>query len=296
MGHDVAAPRPPPKVHVLTVASPRMVLAKTTAEDSRADLVARVVEASNAHGCAVLEASCSSNGLSIDVLGRDVAFSGFGSKPRLALAHLKKAAHIPDDALIVFVDAYDTAFVRGPDDIAQAVATATAEAGVKDDEAAVVFAAERWCWPKDDERARKHPPSPTPYRYLNSGAYAGRKRDVVQLLSAIGFEDADDDQERFQSAFISAPATPSPRIVLDTHCRAFQCHAGEDTGHNGIVGDAVALDDDKHVTNRVTGARPALLHANGGIIMRANMARLIAHHAWFPEPSPLVPRAPGCAR
>jgi hypothetical protein len=61
------------------------------------------------------------------------------------------------------------------------------------------------------------------------------------------------------------------RIVLDYRCELLQTHAGEDVhdGGEALQWDAVA----GRWANRMTGTRPWLFHANGGLLMKVRQGR-----------------------
>jgi hypothetical protein len=167
--------------------------------------------------------------------------------------------------------------------------------------------AERWCWPAENQHLETlFPPSPTPYRFLNSGGYVGRAMDVVEALTSANASNTDDDQGCLQRLFLAQvaatqahgeavaaqawsgshqpPASASGcdgsgevgqlqrgRIVLDYRCELLQTHAGEDVhdGGEALQWDAMA----GRWANRMTGTRPWLFHANGGLLMKVRQGR-----------------------
>ena len=83
---------------------------------------------------------------------------------------LKQAlAEMRDNDVVIFTDAYDVFFAEGTEEITRRFLSFKTEA---------LFSAERANWPN---RHLAWPPSPTPYRYICSGAFMGR----VHLLKNV---------------------------------------------------------------------------------------------------------------
>lgn len=97
-----------------------------------------------------------------------------------------------------------------------------------------------------------------PYPQLNSGAYIGYARtvkDMVEWCLKVGEKyDIRDDQALVQCFASACYKTGHYNIVVDDIDQIFatMSHAIEDYTFDGF-----------HVSNRITGKRPAILHANG---------------------------------
>ena len=116
--------------------------------------------------CRSLE-SAIRNGLDLRVLGWGVKWEGLSQKLGAALRAVEE---LPGDCPVVFTDAYDVLFTQGESAMRKAFDAIKAD---------LVFSAECGCWPQGTrDRGRtcrdEYPPSPTPYRYLNSGSWAGK--------------------------------------------------------------------------------------------------------------------------
>lgn len=219
--------------------------------------------------------------------------------------------------------AFDSFLATGADDAARALMTSTSRG-------AVLFSVERECYP-DKSLASDFPePSRGAcaaaggrYRYLNAGGYGGRASDVRSLLKAAWAEavrsgegTSADDQLLFQRRLLAQHAAGAlargdsdahadadagarddssvPSIVLDYACTIFQANAGEDV--NAATGEHVlqveiTASGGVELVNTLTGARPALVHYNGGPRMRMGALRLLQEMPfWPPRPEP-EPRA-----
>ena len=191
-------------------------------------------------------------GAQIEVLGMGVKWKGGemannpggGQKINLLRAALKK---LPPERPVMFVDGYDVVMTRH---ITEAI-----EVWERHGEP-VLFAAEPFCWP-DKAKAQHYPPAQadSPYRFLNSGGFIGRSRDLLALMRA-PVQDGDDDQAYYTERFLAAAKDASARIQLDYKCELFQCL-------NGALKD-VAVDEGRGTLyNRRFETTPCIVHANG---------------------------------
>ena len=205
------------------------------------------------------------NGVDLRVLGWGVKWEGLSQKLAAALAAVDA---LPADCVVLFTDAYDVLF-------------AASGARMREDFLALgkplVFAAECGCWPQVQRDRGKtcrdaYPPSPTPYRFLNSGAWMGRAGVAAaflrRLVETAGAEGAAfhklNDQELAAELYFSGAFGPD--LTLDFHARLFQCmHAVRDAT---LVPDCDPWPDLKErggsLVNTRTGSRPAVYHFNGG--------------------------------
>ena len=205
------------------------------------------------------------NGVDLRVLGWGVKWEGLSQKLAAALAAVDA---LPADCVVLFTDAYDVLF-------------AASGAKMRRDFLALdqplVFAGECGCWPQVQRDRGKtcrdlYPKSPTPYRYLNSGAWMGRAgvaaRFLRRLVDTAGAEGAAfhklNDQELAAELYFSGEF--GPELGLDHYARLFQCmHGVRDTT---LVPDCDPWPDlkerDGTLTNTRTESVPAVYHFNGG--------------------------------
>lgn len=112
----------------------------------------------------------------------------------------------------------------------------------------VLFSAESTCWP-NAEWADQFPETEHPYRYLNSGTFIGRIKELKEMLSTFDEDIHDDDQEFMQEQFLSNKWD----CKLDTEAYVFQCHEPE-----------ITLLDNGQLYNPRTNCCPSIYHGNGG--------------------------------
>ena len=193
-------------------------------------------------------------GVKIEVLGLGKKWQGGemannpggGQKINLLRQALKK---LPPERPVLFVDGYDVVMTRH---ITQALEVWESHGEP------VLFAAEPFCWP-EESKAAAYPPAAdgSPYRFLNSGGFIGRCRDLLALTRK-PVQDGDDDQAYYTAQFLAAAkkSQPAPAIRLDYKCELFQCL-------NGALED-VAVDEGRGALhNRRFKTSPCIIHANG---------------------------------
>ena len=227
-----------------------------------------------------LERSCSRIGLPLTVLGEGNEWKGFGTKLRLVLDHLKES---PGEAIVVFVDGFDTFFLPSARELFSRFRSFRAR---------MVFGAEIDCWPdahlsaaypppggpgapRGDERIgslRPAPPFRTPFRYLNSGCYMGYAGAIRDALEELAPGQEDDDQRLFTKYFLAH----SDIVCLDHRAWLFQNLHGLPPEHLRIEsGSRVRL------VNRLTMTDPCVLHGNGaGRSTLAKVADRLAALRW----------------
>ena len=159
---------------------------------------------------------------------------------------------LPDNDVVLFVDAFDVFFQR---DLRTIVGRYL---GFRHD---VVFGAEAWLWP---DKSLRFPPSHTKYRYLNSGTFIGRVGTLKQML-AEPLENSADDQLYLQKAFLSGCFS----ACLDYEGYLFQTNEPECVIKKGAV------------MNPVTKCYGCIYHGNGGGEAKATLERLF--RGVFPE-------------
>lgn len=143
---------------------------------------------------------------------------GFGFKLRLVK---KELSLLPPLQIVMFTDAYDVLFHNSP-----------SMQGLIDyfnsNPSTVLFAAEKAKWPDKDEF---YPvPLQNPFPYLNSGVYAGRAIDLLELLQE-PFDTTTDDQRYFVKQYISQKGRV--KLLLDHTAKYFACFYG--VQHSQVV-------------------------------------------------------------
>ncbi|KNC46364.1 uncharacterized protein AMSG_02816 [Thecamonas trahens ATCC 50062] len=199
----------------------------------------------------------------LQILGWGTRWTGLADKLKGVQLALEA---LPPHDIFVFVDAYDVLFVENVDVLQEAYVAAMAQYAREADLGDVVlFAGERGCWPYMDGRPEGkelcevvYPTSPTPYRYVNSGMWAGTVRSAQRLMALVAdvlaaAPDGANDQEIISDLYLARiPGVTDSPIVLDTATWLFMClHLSQTDLHNDL-------------TNKLTGHKPAILHFNGG--------------------------------
>ena len=136
--------------------------------------------------------SASHYGIKINILGLKTPWEGGdmindpggGQKINILKKELQK---LDDDDLILFVDGYDVIFLTGTEEIEQKWNNLTIDPLVK-----VIFGSEKAIWP-DPSIADKFPESESEYRFLNSGNFIGKVKDLKKITEE-EISDSGDDQ------------------------------------------------------------------------------------------------------
>ena len=166
--------------------------------DSNSSAVRYVTFADDATGCGFrrLALSAEQYGVVLENAALNVRWKGTGGKVEILAAWLQR---VPPTQLVMVVDGFDVAFVGGGGAILRAYAEIVA--GYQTSRrcvtasSRVVFAAEghlHWhktswspTWPDGKAQTQaSYPPSPTRFRYLNSGTIMGPAGEILELLQA----------------------------------------------------------------------------------------------------------------
>ncbi len=159
-------------------------------------------------------------------------YPGGGFKVNLLKEYLR--THPNEDEVILFTDSFDAVLVNG---------------SIRVDRSIVLFSAEMFCWP-EPSLASGFPPSPTPFRFLNSGGFVGTVKLLRDILDFDVIDDTDDDQLFYTRAFLSQRY----KMKLDVHCQTFQTFNGAQE-HLQLSGGTLH--------NAFTHTVPQVLHGNG---------------------------------
>lgn len=189
--------------------------------------------------CELLKKSAEHFGYNLTIEGIGQNYLGHGLK----IKNFKKFCEAQDpDTVVMFVDAYDVIFVQPPEVLYNK--------WQKLFDNTVVFNAETNCHP-DVELADEYPtPENSRFKFLNSGVYMGRAKDVLKLLPE-ELQDTYDDQRYFVDKFLYN--NPEKSISLDYNTELFMpiCYAVTSVRYdlNGLY-------------NSEINTYPCLLHAN----------------------------------
>jgi hypothetical protein len=226
-----------------------------------------------------LRASVKRLGAELTVLGLGKPWRGLGSKVALLAAHLDASGVAADD-LILFLDAYDVLLLPAAAQLRERFTALEREK-----QGAVVFNSEVNCAPDPSMRLLYgRPADGAPFRFLNSGIYLGRARDVRNMLATVTADveahhaslGADpyrfDDQRWFNRFAIAFPE----RVHLDARASFFHTLQDMDASDFDIV--------DGELTSRISGAAPMAVHGNGnGITAFHDLSRRLAADLGWPD-------------
>ncbi len=158
---------------------------------------------------------------------------------------------LPEDVThVMFVDSSDTLFLAGPEEIVEKF-----ELMMGDDCDQIVIQAEKNCYPDKALEPRynfsANPDGSTPWKYVNSGGWIGR-RECVESLLPIVIEQAEYcDQLCFTRALLDLRQA----IRMDVNCQIFQSMYLQKP-------EEFAMENGR-LENRLTGGRPCVAHWNG---------------------------------
>jgi hypothetical protein len=226
-----------PQLHAVTYAS----------HGGRDDRFCRAVESAIRHEIPLI------------ILGWGVKWTGLSQKLDAAM---RFASELPPDDIIMFTDAFDVMFTNSPSQILTEYSALNGD---------IIFAGECGCWPHVTIDHGKpcfdsYPPSPTPYRYLNSGTWIAHAKSAVKMLQAV-VEEAGNDFTNANDQKLVADMFMAHRyeIQLDYHAKLFQsmhmtfdrplayCNPKEDI--EVVQG---------RFYNKRTKSYPSVFHFNGG--------------------------------
>lgn len=218
-------------------------------------------EGSDDRFCRAVE-SAIMNQVDLVILGWGQKWIGLSQKLEAALEFAKS---LKDNDILLFVDAFDIMFTKS-----------ASETNLKQLfqslDAPILFSAECGCWPHVMEDLSicltKYPPSPTPYRYLNSGAWMGYARPATLMLEEIQRLAGDNwatanDQKLVADMFIDGrhkiKLDYSATIFLSVHMTLDpplpRCNPSEDLYFDSASGMWI---------NSRTKTKPSIFHFNGG--------------------------------
>lgn len=179
--------------------------------------------------------------IKIDVLGLGLPYMGNGHKLIYVREYLKK---ISDDDIVLFVDGYDVLLLANK----QTILKKFFKTG-----APFVISAEQTCFPFRHLES-KYPPSPTPFRYINTGSYIGYAWFIKQLLKDMAPIKAHEcDQGQMTLYYFKH----RDQFYLDYYCHLF-------LPLHGVTKKDLKLNvKSRSVYCRITKSTPCLVHGNG---------------------------------
>ncbi len=174
----------------------------------------------------------------ITVLGEATTNNGIIDK---VLASLQFLEQQEPNEIVLFVDAYDVFILRQP----------------VLDHIGIMFNAEKALWTPDlNEMKDVFPNYSSEWKYLNSGVYGGKVRELLPFVRLWAFmlthrSPSVDDQSAANILFAASHIITS----IDYRCEVFQCysHIAEDDYYY----------EPGSLVNRKTGTKPSVIHANG---------------------------------
>lgn len=179
--------------------------------------------------------------------GGDMSHAGGGHKVNL-LKQFLNSGDIQDDELVVFSDSYDVIVTSNPQQTVRRFSQHKCD---------VLFSAEKFCWP-DKSLKNDYPYSHTAYRFLNSGGFIGKVKDLKSVFEMGGeLRDSDDDQLYYTKVFLSNLKSNQLRMALDNNCTLFQC--------NVYNSDLKLLESQSLLLNKETDETPVFIHGNGSV-------------------------------
>uniref|UniRef100_A0A914QQ26 procollagen-lysine 5-dioxygenase n=1 Tax=Panagrolaimus davidi TaxID=227884 RepID=A0A914QQ26_9BILA len=176
---------------------------------------------------------------------------GGGQKVRLLREHLIDEA-LPENTVILFVDAYDVIISASPETILRRFL-------IEFPDTRILFGAEPYCWP-DQSLAPKYPLVTFGERFLNSGLFMGFVPEIMKLLE-FGSEiyDYDDDQLFYTKQYLDEEKRTSLKMSLDPLALIFQ-------NLNGAISNVnIEYDqnDNAILYNHDYNTHPIIIHGNG---------------------------------
>jgi hypothetical protein len=185
--------------------------------------------------------SCEKHHIDLVILGLGLPYHGNGTK----LLRMDHYIHtLPDDDIVMFVDAFDVLVVADKEVILEKFFKLNAP---------FVMSAEKACYPFA-HRANDYPPAPSVFKFINSGSYIGYVRNLKEWLTDISPIDLQaSDQGQMTNHYLDKNAF----FVLDYFCELF-------LPLFKVKPEEIAIDEDDRVVRCLTtGSEPCVIHANG---------------------------------
>ena len=192
-------------------------------------------------------------GNNIEWEGTDMSALGGGMKINLMKDYIKD---LYDDDIVLFTDAYDVFYADDLETITERFLEFNKE---------IIFSGELYCYPHD-HLASEFPDAHTRFKYINSGTYIGRVRELKKLYNYKQIEHWDDDQLYVHECFLYGDFD----IAIDYECYIFQTHF-EGTIKLG-----------EQLNNPETHCCSCIYHGNGGV---SSQEKFLSLYNAFNKPS-----------
>lgn len=211
-------------------------------------------------------ASCRKYGFEPVVVGdKPGEYGGLGSRPRLIKSAIERGL-VPTEHLL-FADCWDLVFAADPRGVLEWFLKRPEIKwhGVSPVIPQIIWNAEKNCFP-DGSLAAKHPDTPSPYKYLNSGFGIGETEGFLDALEDMKADEIPDDhvgadgrkvepccQDYWMRSLLFGEVVP---MALDTGAEACNALCGVASEELDFTGE--------RILNKVTGSAPMAFHFNGG--------------------------------
>lgn len=223
-----------------------------------------------------LEQSAAKYGVSVINIGKEHPWrdemKGLGGFPKIQLVN-EYLATVSEDAIVLFMDGYDTFLADSPLEILARYQQFGAD---------IVFGAEANHWPllNDELMKAKWPDTGTPYRYLNSGLYIGKAKALHDFIAQDApSSEQGDDQLYCQLRYLKTLPNPALdkgyrfpwTVALDVEAYIFQNH------------DYSVRVVDGQLWNDVTKCCGCIYHGNGGDAEKAHFVTMAQKFGLIPD-------------
>ena len=197
-----------------------------------------------------LEASAAHYNIPLTLLGLGDSYEHHGKKIHILKAFIKD---LPKEDILIYVDAFDVIFL----DTKKAIETTFLNLNQD-----IVFGAEHHVLSSSFSHFLKnlfiYPKSPTSYRYVNAGTFAGYIGALLDLFNTAISTSCRDDQIAFSNFFIKNPKALYP----DYEQKLFTCNGGR----GGLEEKDYQLKNKKLVATK-TNQYPKILHIPGKVFI-----------------------------
>lgn len=195
--------------------------------------------------------SCEKNDLKYTIMGLNQPWHGGnmsegpggGQKINFLINQIKD---MHDEQVVLVTDSYDVVMNTHNIDIANKFYKFSKK---------IIFASETSCWPDESLKSR-YPKINIQNKFLNSGGFIGRVKDIKKILPMEDYVIShSDDQLYYTYQYLAKPYL----IELDYNCEIFQC-----LNSIGNDFDIINLNQRNYFYNKLTDTIPAQIHGNGG--------------------------------
>jgi hypothetical protein len=207
-----------------------------------------------------LEQSAKKYDVKVVNLGKDHPWrdemTGMGGMPKIHLVN-EYLSSVPPEAIILFMDGYDTFFADNPSTILERFLQMNVD---------ILFGAESEHWPLgNDPMKDEWPETGTKYKFLNSGLYIGKASSLHQFITN-SVEDNNssqgDDQLFCQRRYLQNLKTNELKVQLDVEAYIFQNDEPNIQTYNG------------QLWNKETKCCGCIYHGNGGVDAKSRFIKL----------------------